>query len=972
MNTHAQIIAAAGCLAACTLGAHAQVNAEPTKSGGDFISGTGIPNGNFASDSGDVSLYLRARARSNGQPLLVDGTTYIVLDGPAPMSSASWWSFDFQFTPRPGDTVGGANYNMTLEFDLDPSSATDFVTISQPMFDDDADPSNSWDDGDGLFVNPGPGAWSDDSIEYVYSQSWRPDFGFLNGSILPAGDYTVRLTAAPTAGNIGGSTVSTEITVRVVPAADAALSLDTQDACLDAGENQLVVDVNLTNAQASIVGGQFFLAYDQTKLDFISAVPGDAPFSAEVAEIVDEMSGEITYAVGIPAGTGTTSATTMARLTFETLGDFCADDALVSFRTGVLPTRVTDSNGTDIQPTLADLIPATKDSVAPTITAPGDIFAYADAGTCEAFINPIESFDSGLVTGPSQAPGVWYTDRYAPAAFESASFAGDDRLRIGISSADSAANRPGSFSSAFYDTQGRKFDVDIPVGQVMSGDLYIPASWATSARRSDMWGTMYDSFGNITGFPILGFICNDPGDPYNTTPANPQPRFRYYSQDADQDPSNGILAGWVEIGLPAGFSYNRWWTLEVELTDAAYIVRIIDDMGDTVYQLIDPLIFGSNRFGNIIMQAFNFGETYDAYWDNVTVGPAGPVAGDDCSDVALSFVRSDDPSLGLLDPFPAGQTTTVTWTATDACGNSSSDSYDVVVDGSSLLEVAVELQGVVDPGPFDRCITFEMIPAVGPAIEVSQTLTFSSGFAMATVEVPCGDYTCVTARDTLHTLRKTDNDDFGISGTSYVADFTSAGDDDRLPGGNLNDDTFIDILDFGLFIGQLGSMPGADTACGVVGPHADVTGDGTVGVGDFTFIQINFLEFSEQRCDGSILLADADNRHTAARPVPLTQPLTSVSVDDLVAMGMGELAAADLNSDARISEADMVAFVMGARPDHLADVDGSGRVDFFDIAALAGMLNQQAALPFDMNGDGLITVEDLLFVRDRMGMTFVR
>ncbi|RMH27433.1 MAG: hypothetical protein D6692_07935 [Planctomycetota bacterium] len=965
-----RIAAAAGAIASIAYAATAQVPAAPTKANGDFIAGNGIPSNDFIADIKDVAVYLKPRARSNGQPLLIDGNTYIVLDGPAPSSTASWWSFDFQFTPRPGDTVGGENYNLTLEVDLDPSPATDFVVISQPLFDADSNPLNSWDDGDGLFINPGPGQWSDDTVNYVYSQSWRPDFGFLNGSILPAGDYKIRLTAAPTSGNIEARTVSTEVNVRVMPAGDTAVTLDTQDNCLANGEDQLVVDVNLSNAQATIVGGQFFLEYDNTRLDFVSAEPGDAPFSLEVAETVDEVAGEIFYAVGVPlGGTGTNAATTMARLTFDITGDFCAEDALLAFRTGVLPSRVTDANGTDIQPATADLGTTTKDSVMPFVFAPADVSVYADAGFCSAILDNTENFDTDPPLAPTQAPGVWYTDRYAPAAFDSQPLAGDDRLRIGISDADSQANRPASFSSAFYNTQGRKYDVDIPAGQKWSAKLWIPTDWATTVRRSDIWATTVDSTNSISGYPIIGFISNDTTDPTNPTPAGPlTPRFRVYTQDTDQDAGNGLTPDWIDLGLPSGFSYDRWWTLEVELTSSAYIFRVIDDTDTVVLSFTDAFTFGSIRASNIIMQAYNFGESYDVYWDDVTTGPAGAVATDGCSNVTVTYQRSDNPDLSLADPFPTGPTT-VTWTATDACGNSATAAQIVTVDPNNLMHVEVELQAIVATGPFDRCITFELTPVGGGApVIVNQTMTFNAGYASDTIEVPCGDYECITARDALHTLRKTD-DAFTTSGVNYVASFTSS-DGDELTGGNLNDDSFIDILDFGLFVGQFGTTPGANTACGFVGPHADISGDGVVELGDFSFIQINFLEFSELNCSGILLSTPTPGRLALADHVPLTAPLTSVTLEELAAMGMPDLAQADLNHDGLLDPQDITAFLLGARPDRIADVDDNGIVNFFDLIEVVNHLGQPAGLPYDMNGDGAVTIEDLHFVRDRLGMTF--
>jgi hypothetical protein len=258
-------------------------------------------------------------------------------------------------------------------------------------------------------------------------------------------------------------------------------------------------------------------------------------------------------------------------------------------------------------------------------------------------------------------------------------------------------------------------------------------------------------------------------------------------------------------------------------------------------------------------------------------------------------------------------------------------------------------------------------------VVVNRTMTFNGGYAVDAIEVPCAanGYECITARDALHTLRRTDSDDFGTVGPNYYADFTNDGvDDDRLYGGNLNDDGYIDILDFGIFIGQWGTTPGADTPCGTAAPHADVSGDGLVGTGDFTFIQINFLEFSDLDCAGMLLTDDgADFAGVKWQRLP-EGPIASISLADLAAAGMGDLAEADLNGDGTLDTADLAAFAGGARPDHAADIDGSGRVDFFDIQALLSVFGQQAGMPYDMNGDGWVTPDDLSFVIARMNMQF--
>ncbi|MEC9374527.1 MAG: hypothetical protein VYC34_11820, partial [Planctomycetota bacterium] len=292
------------------------VTVDPTKANGFFIAGTGIPADGFVSDSnGDVSVYLKSRGRPgtgfSGVPVIASGNTYVVLSGFDGSGIRTWWNWDFHFTPSESDTVNGHNYVLTLEFDTDPTEATSFIVISLPIFDADSDQANSWDDNDGYFENPGPGAWSNDNIDYVFSQSWRYEFIGLTAAELGPGDYDIRWSASDESGNV---LASVSVTTRVIDAASPSVSLDAQDACLNAGENQLVVDINMANAMSDIVGGQFFLEYDKAVLDFVSADPGDAPFDMnEVYEFVDEGAGTIDYAVGIPlGGMGTATATTMA------------------------------------------------------------------------------------------------------------------------------------------------------------------------------------------------------------------------------------------------------------------------------------------------------------------------------------------------------------------------------------------------------------------------------------------------------------------------------------------------------------------------------------------------------------------------------------------------------------------------------------------------------------------------------------
>ncbi|MHC4220559.1 MAG: hypothetical protein ACYSU7_19145, partial [Planctomycetota bacterium] len=187
-------------------------------------------------------------------------------------------------------------------------------------------------------------------------------------------------------------------------------------------------------------------------------------------------------------------------------------------------------------------------------------------------------------------------------------------------------------------------------------------------------------------------------------------------------------------------------------------------------------------------------------------------------------------------------------------------------------------------------------------------VSFAGGTAAGVeIPIPAGVYTCITARDTRHTLRRTFEaaDGFGVADGKYVAsfrNFTAAGGANRsLSGGNVNGDDFVDIFDFGAFAGEwLADYGSGDTTCTTPSPHADLSGDGVVFAEDFTFIAINFLDASDLTC--------CQTGSSAGRPV------REISVAELYLLGLGKMAVADLNGDGWLDQFDMVAFANGARP----------------------------------------------------------
>ncbi len=337
-----------------------------------------------------------------------------------------------------------------------------------------------------------------------------------------------------------------------------------------------------------------------------------------------------------------------------------------------------------------------------------------------------------------------------------------------------------------------------------------------------------------------------------------------------------------------------------------------NSLTENPYQVIDPRLIDLSAIGidstlpEITCPA-NVTTNADAGGTTAYVTVPAPVAFDDCGvqGSVNNYNDTDDAS----DTYPAG-TTTVRWTATNLCGATATCTHTVMVGGYSKMLVDVQLSPWVE-SPLTRCITFELYDqwCPEPAVIVYQEIEFINGLATGVVVwVPAADspYICITARDDLHTLRRTD-ELFTITGTCYIADFTGDVDfgGDWLVGGNFNRDQYIDVIDFAVYLLEWAThYAGGDTTCSTAYPHADVSGDGVVSNPDFTFLQQNFLDAGDLGCCGTLLMS-ADGRDG---------PITEISVEDLRRLGLGHLVIADLNHDGWVDQDDMVAFLGGVRP----------------------------------------------------------
>jgi|GEM_PF-811767 len=254
---------------------------------------------------------------------------------------------------------------------------------------------------------------------------------------------------------------------------------------------------------------------------------------------------------------------------------------------------------------------------------------------------------------------------------------------------------------------------------------------------------------------------------------------------------------------------------------------------------------------------------------------ADPTATDNCD---LSPVVVCSPPSGST--FSVG-TTMVTCTATDECGNESSCSFDVTVTATNAVDVIVELTG---SDATSRCIHF-VTDICGTTADATLTFVGSApAIAVATIEVPCGVWTQLCAKDEQHT--KWAESPLIVVGANYVATATIV-----LDGGDTDNDGDVDINDVTLFLAQFGGLA-ASGGCPWDGVtrDADFSNNGAVASEDYPFLTDNWLSMSSCSCSIPLSGGGGGDRSSLRQ---------SVRVYDATTM------AADLNRDGRVDVLDV-------------------------------------------------------------------
>ena len=259
----------------------------------------------------------------------------------------------------------------------------------------------------------------------------------------------------------------------------------------------------------------------------------------------------------------------------------------------------------------------------------------------------------------------------------------------------------------------------------------------------------------------------------------------------------------------------------------------------------------SNVPANVPVQA----EAGMGSFANVALTP--PTVTDACAPgLTVSSSRSDGEPLG--EKFPVG-TTTVTWSATDPCANTTTATTLVTVYNANTATFAVSYSGGY-PASSSRNFALDIHGDNGNNAR-STSAMFAAGTASFSItDLAIATYDCVSIRDIGHSLRR--RVAMSDAGTDWSATAT-------LIAGDLNGNDVIDVVDWGMYI--------------VGNSNADLDGNGVINSYDGAIIITNFGKQSDAVCGGALM----------GPP----EPISAISVAELVDRGLTDLIGADLNND---------------------------------------------------------------------------
>lgn len=245
-----------------------------------------------------------------------------------------------------------------------------------------------------------------------------------------------------------------------------------------------------------------------------------------------------------------------------------------------------------------------------------------------------------------------------------------------------------------------------------------------------------------------------------------------------------------------------------------------------------------------------------------------PNVSDACSPTQLTSTRSDGQPLSAC--WPVG-TTTVTWRAVDPCGNATTATTTVTVQPYNTMTFTASWVNPFGGGaPAVRPVTINVLGTAGAFTRTVNVTVATNGTASFSVtDLPVGNYSCATLEDVTRSLRRKVS--VSDAGSTWVAGNAA------LVLGDIIADEVVDVLDWGAYV--------------VLNPNADLNSDGLINSTDGNIILANFGVRGDTVCGSAFAEAP--------------QPIVAISVQELVRIGLPELAAADLNRDGVLDEVDI-------------------------------------------------------------------
>ena len=242
-----------------------------------------------------------------------------------------------------------------------------------------------------------------------------------------------------------------------------------------------------------------------------------------------------------------------------------------------------------------------------------------------------------------------------------------------------------------------------------------------------------------------------------------------------------------------------------------------------------------------------------------------PTATDACGAVTQTSSRSDGAG---MDAMYAVGTTTVTWSTTDLCGNSSTATTSVTVNPYNTARFQVQYVGVSGGAATRSFVTTLRGPQVSLPSTVNGVSIANGAGEFFVTNAPIDSYFCATVEDAASTLRRrvsvTD------AGTEWNVVVT-------LLSGDVINDEVVDVLDWGAYV--------------VRNVNADLNMDNSTNDTDGDMILAIFGQKGDTACGSNF--------------TDSPEPVTSISIAELVDRGMADLVAADLNNDGWLDMADI-------------------------------------------------------------------